>query len=75
MMSISLCHVVQIAPSSRKLTISTKRLEYRESFKSKKITKVNSSLLMHPDLPEYQVRMTIFKKKNMLEKRRNSNSL
>ncbi|XP_043667422.1 phospholipid-transporting ATPase IF-like isoform X2 [Vespula pensylvanica] len=58
MMSISLCHVVQIAPSSRKLTISTKRLEYRESFKSKKITKVNSSLLMHPDLPEYQATST-----------------
>ncbi|KAL2720927.1 phospholipid-transporting ATPase IF-like isoform X3 [Vespula squamosa] len=58
MMSISLCHVVQIAPSSRKSTISTKRLEYRESFRLKTITKVNSSLLMHPDLPEYQATST-----------------
>ncbi|XP_035734472.1 probable phospholipid-transporting ATPase IF isoform X2 [Vespa mandarinia] len=58
MMSISLCHVVQIAPPSRKSTISTQRLEYRKSFRLKTITKVNSSLLMHPDLPEYQATST-----------------
>ncbi|XP_046820654.1 phospholipid-transporting ATPase IF-like isoform X3 [Vespa crabro] len=58
MMSISLCHVVQIAPPSRKSTISMQRLEYRKSFRLKTITKVNSSLLMHPDLPEYQATST-----------------
>ncbi|KAG7189384.1 hypothetical protein KM043_017031 [Ampulex compressa] len=54
MISISLCHVVQIAPPSRRPSIIARRSEYRESFRLRKITKVNSSLMMHPDLPEYQ---------------------
>ncbi|KAK2580780.1 hypothetical protein KPH14_011515 [Odynerus spinipes] len=58
MISISLCHVVQIASPCRKSEISMKRSEYRKSFRSKTITKVNSSLLMHPDLPEYQATST-----------------
>lgn len=58
MISISLCHVVQIVPARRMSEISLKRAEYRKSFKAKKITKVNSSLLMHPDLPEYQATST-----------------
>ncbi|XP_015172643.1 PREDICTED: probable phospholipid-transporting ATPase IF [Polistes dominula] len=58
MISISLCHVVQIAPPSQKSIISSKRLEYRKSFRLKETTKINSSLLMHPDLPEYQATST-----------------
>ncbi|XP_014470440.1 PREDICTED: probable phospholipid-transporting ATPase IF [Dinoponera quadriceps] len=54
MISISLCHVVHIAPPSQRPVIMARRTIYRESFRSKKITRVNSSLLMHPDLPEYQ---------------------
>lgn len=57
MISISLCHIVHIAPPSRRLEIIAKRTMFRESFRLKKITKVNSSLLMHPDLPEYQVKI------------------
>ncbi|XP_066584351.1 phospholipid-transporting ATPase IF-like isoform X2 [Prorops nasuta] len=54
MISISICHVVQIAPPSHRASIIARRSEYRKSFKLKKITKINSTLLMHPDLPEYQ---------------------
>ncbi|KAK1123006.1 hypothetical protein K0M31_008642 [Melipona bicolor] len=54
MISISLCHSVQISPPSQKSNIIRKRTEYRESFKQKRILQLNSSLLMDPDLPEYQ---------------------
>ncbi|XP_011166374.2 probable phospholipid-transporting ATPase IF isoform X2 [Solenopsis invicta] len=54
MMGISLCHVVQIAPPSLRPEIIARRTEFRESFRLKKVTRVNSSLMMHPDLPEYQ---------------------
>ncbi|XP_072764277.1 phospholipid-transporting ATPase IF isoform X2 [Anoplolepis gracilipes] len=54
MISISLCHVVQIAPPSLRPEIVAKRTSFRESFRLKKITRVNSSLMMHPDLPQYQ---------------------
>lgn len=54
MISISLCHIVQIAPPSRRPEVIAKRTMFRESFRLKKVTRVNSSLMMHPDLPEYQ---------------------
>ncbi|XP_018059116.1 PREDICTED: probable phospholipid-transporting ATPase IF [Atta colombica] len=54
MISISLCHLVQIAPSSLRPKVIARRTLFRESFRLKKITRVNSSLMMHPDLPEYQ---------------------
>ncbi|XP_076284102.1 phospholipid-transporting ATPase IF [Lasioglossum baleicum] len=54
MISIALCHTVQISPPSVRPSVVAKRIEYRESFRQKKVTRVNSSLLMHPDLPEYQ---------------------
>ncbi|XP_026825879.1 probable phospholipid-transporting ATPase IF isoform X2 [Ooceraea biroi] len=54
MISISLCHVVQIAPPSRRPEVIAKRTLFRESFRLKKIKRLNSSLMMHPDLPEYQ---------------------
>ncbi|XP_076395905.1 phospholipid-transporting ATPase IF [Megachile rotundata] len=54
MISIALCHVVQISPPSQRLSVIAKRTEYRKSFRLKKVTQLNSSLLMHPDLPEYQ---------------------
>ncbi|XP_029155219.1 probable phospholipid-transporting ATPase IF isoform X3 [Nylanderia fulva] len=54
MISISLCHVVQIAPPSQRPEIVAKRTLFRESFRLKKITRVNSTLMMHPDLPQYQ---------------------
>ncbi|XP_020288805.1 probable phospholipid-transporting ATPase IF isoform X2 [Pseudomyrmex gracilis] len=54
LISISLCHVVQIAPPSHRPEIVALRTSFRESFRLKKITRVNSSLMMHPDLPEYQ---------------------
>ncbi|XP_015439518.1 PREDICTED: probable phospholipid-transporting ATPase IF [Dufourea novaeangliae] len=54
MISISLCHTVQISPPSLMPSVIANRIEYRASFRQKKITRVNSSLLMHPDLPEYQ---------------------
>ncbi|XP_011501705.1 PREDICTED: probable phospholipid-transporting ATPase IF [Ceratosolen solmsi marchali] len=54
MLSISLCHTVHIAPPTQKAKAQLRRAEYRESFRLKKITTVNSSLMMHPDLPEYQ---------------------
>lgn len=59
MISISLCHSVQITPPSQRKNIITRRTEYRQSFRLKKIFQLNSSLLMHPDLPEYQVKMSI----------------
>lgn len=59
MMSISLCHVVHIAPPSRRPEVIVRRTLFRESFRLKKITRVNSSLMMHPDLPEYQVKIAI----------------
>jgi len=58
MISISLCHVVQIAPPSQRPMIEAKRKSFRESFRLSKITRVNSSLMMDPDLPEYQVKIT-----------------
>ncbi|XP_061935372.1 phospholipid-transporting ATPase IF-like isoform X4 [Apis cerana] len=54
MISIALCHTVQISPLSQKASVILKRKEFRKSFKQKKILHVDSSLLMHPDLPEYQ---------------------
>nr|XP_031846306.1 probable phospholipid-transporting ATPase IF isoform X1 [Nomia melanderi]XP_031846314.1 probable phospholipid-transporting ATPase IF isoform X1 [Nomia melanderi] len=54
MLSISLCHTVQLSPPSMRPNVIARRIEYRESFRQKKITRVNSSLMMHPDLPEYQ---------------------
>ncbi|XP_076762998.1 phospholipid-transporting ATPase IF [Xylocopa sonorina] len=54
MISLALCHTVQISPPSQKVSVIARRKEYRESFRQKKIRHVNSSLLMHPDLPEYQ---------------------
>ncbi|XP_050456062.1 phospholipid-transporting ATPase IF-like isoform X4 [Cataglyphis hispanica] len=54
MISISLCHMVQIAPPSLRPEMIAKRISFRESFRLKKITRVNSSLMMHPDLPQYQ---------------------
>lgn len=53
-LSISLCHTVHIASPSQTANAIKKRTEYRDSFKMKKITRVHSSLLMHPSLPEYQ---------------------
>lgn len=53
-LSVSLCHTVHIAPPSQTANAIKLRTLYRESFKKKKITRVNSSLLMHPSLPEYQ---------------------
>ncbi|KYN18060.1 Putative phospholipid-transporting ATPase 12 [Trachymyrmex cornetzi] len=54
MISISLCHLVQIAPPSLRPKVVARRTLFRESFRLKKVTRVNSSLMMHPDLPEYQ---------------------
>ncbi|EFN88498.1 Probable phospholipid-transporting ATPase IF [Harpegnathos saltator] len=54
MISISLCHVVHIAPPSQRPVVVARRTLFRESFRLKKVTRVNSSLMMHPDLPEYQ---------------------
>ncbi|XP_032670766.1 probable phospholipid-transporting ATPase IF isoform X2 [Odontomachus brunneus] len=54
MISISLCHMVHIAPPSQRPVVIARRTLFRESFRLKKITRVNSSLMMHPDLPEYQ---------------------
>ncbi|XP_012530011.2 probable phospholipid-transporting ATPase IF isoform X2 [Monomorium pharaonis] len=54
MISIAVCHVVQIAPPSLRPEIVARRTQFRESFRLKKVTRVNSSLMMHPDLPEYQ---------------------
>jgi len=59
MTSISLCHVVRIAPPSLHHEIIAKRTLFRESFKLKKIKRINSSLMMHPDLPEYQVKIIV----------------
>ena len=55
MISLSLCHAVRIAPAMIQSTVAARRVEYRESFRQKKITRINSSLMMDPDLPEYQV--------------------
>ncbi|XP_018352435.1 PREDICTED: probable phospholipid-transporting ATPase IF [Trachymyrmex septentrionalis] len=54
MISISLCHLVQIAPPSLRPKVVARRTLFRESYRLKKVTRVNSSLMMHPDLPEYQ---------------------
>ncbi|KOC61372.1 putative phospholipid-transporting ATPase IF [Habropoda laboriosa] len=54
MISLALCHSVQISPPSQRPSVIAKRKEFRRSFKEKKVLQVNSSLLMHPDLPEYQ---------------------
>lgn len=56
MISIALCHSVQIVPDSQMPRVIARREEFRKSFRQKKITRVNSSLMMHPDLPEYQVK-------------------
>ncbi|XP_076173411.1 phospholipid-transporting ATPase IF isoform X2 [Ptiloglossa arizonensis] len=54
MISIALCHTVQITPPSQRPTVVARRAEYRESFRLKKVLHVNSSLLMDPALPDYQ---------------------
>ncbi|XP_043284852.1 phospholipid-transporting ATPase IF [Venturia canescens] len=54
MMSLSLCHSVHIAPEQLQSSVAIKRAEYRESFRQKRVTRVNSSLMMDPALPEYQ---------------------
>ncbi|XP_076683090.1 phospholipid-transporting ATPase IF isoform X2 [Andrena cerasifolii] len=54
MISLALCHTVQITPPSQRPAVIARRTEFRESFRQKKILRVNSSLMMHPDLPEYQ---------------------
>lgn len=64
-MAISLCHSVHVAPPILMDSIAAKRVAFRASFRQRSITRVNSSLLMHPDLPEYQVGI----KKIKLEKK------
>ncbi|XP_046588400.1 phospholipid-transporting ATPase IF isoform X1 [Neodiprion lecontei] len=54
MIGITLCNVVHIAPSSQRASIVARRSVFRKSFREKKTTVVNSSLLMDPNLPEYQ---------------------
>ncbi|KAF7997896.1 hypothetical protein HCN44_009294 [Aphidius gifuensis] len=54
LMAISLCHSVHVAPPILMDSIALKRAAFRASFRQRSITRVNSSLLMHPDLPEYQ---------------------
>ncbi|XP_076237899.1 phospholipid-transporting ATPase IF [Calliopsis andreniformis] len=54
MVSIALCHSVQISPESLRPVVIARRIEFRESFRQKRILRVNSSLMMHPNLPEYQ---------------------
>ncbi|XP_048514856.1 phospholipid-transporting ATPase IF-like isoform X2 [Athalia rosae] len=54
MIGISLCNVVHIAPPSQRASIVARRSFFRKSFREKKTSVINSSLLMHPDLPEYQ---------------------
>ncbi|CAK9806962.1 Phospholipid-transporting ATPase IF [Anthophora plagiata] len=54
LISLALCHSVQISPPSQRSSVIAKRKEFRRSFKEKKVLQVNSSLLMDPDLPEYQ---------------------
>ncbi|XP_077267096.1 phospholipid-transporting ATPase IH-like [Temnothorax americanus] len=53
--SLSLCHIVQIAPPRQRPEIIARRTLFREKFRLKKITRVNSSLMTHPDLPQYQI--------------------
>lgn len=60
MISISVCHTVQITPPSQRENIAAKRREFRESFRQKKILQVHSSLLMDPELPEYQVKIYVY---------------
>ena len=55
MLSISLCHAVHIAPPVQKAKAELRREEFRESFRLRKVIRVNSSLMMDPSLPEYQV--------------------
>ncbi|XP_011298118.1 probable phospholipid-transporting ATPase IF isoform X2 [Fopius arisanus] len=54
MIAISLCHSVHVAPRVLMQSIAAKRTAFRESFRQRSITRVNSSLLMDPTLPEYQ---------------------
>ncbi|XP_023288615.1 probable phospholipid-transporting ATPase IF isoform X2 [Orussus abietinus] len=54
LISISLCHVVHIAPPYRRISISQRRSAFRESFKLKRTSTLDSSLLMDPELPVYQ---------------------
>lgn len=57
MISISLCHEVHIAPPAQKAKAEILRAEFRESFRQKKTLATNSSLMMDPKLPEYEVRL------------------
>ncbi|XP_063979096.1 phospholipid-transporting ATPase IF isoform X2 [Diachasmimorpha longicaudata] len=54
MIALSLCHSVHVAPPILMKSIAAKRTAFRESFRQRSITRVNSSLLMDPGLPEYQ---------------------
>ena len=61
MLSISLCHDVHIAPSEYKAKVEQERRNFRESYESKRTSSINSSLIMDPSLPEYQVFFYIYK--------------
>lgn len=54
MVGITLCHSVHVAPPILMDDIVAKRTAFRQSFRRRSITRVNSSLLMDPKLPEYQ---------------------
>lgn len=54
MIAISLCHSVHVAPPMLMESIAAKRTAFRASFRQKSFMRVNSSLLMDPNLPEYQ---------------------
>ncbi|XP_014213401.1 probable phospholipid-transporting ATPase IF [Copidosoma floridanum] len=54
MLAISVCHDAHIAPPSQKAKAKMLRTVFRESFRVKKHARINSSLMMDPDLPEYE---------------------
>ncbi|XP_034937307.1 probable phospholipid-transporting ATPase IF isoform X2 [Chelonus insularis] len=54
MIALSLCHSVHVAPPIVMESVVARRTAFRESFRQRSITRVNSSLLMDPNLPEYQ---------------------
>ncbi|CAB0041003.1 unnamed protein product [Trichogramma brassicae] len=54
-LGVAICHSVQVASAPQRAKARLKRSEYRESFRSKRITRLNSSLMMDPELPEYEV--------------------
>uniref|UniRef100_A0ABD2X6E1 Phospholipid-transporting ATPase n=1 Tax=Trichogramma kaykai TaxID=54128 RepID=A0ABD2X6E1_9HYME len=53
-LGVAICHSVQVASAPQRAKARLKRSEYRESFRSKRITRLNSSLMMDPELPEYE---------------------